>query len=203
MGTSTSNAFFIDGVYIFGKGHQVYVTNNDYQQKGWFHFFHGDIYVETPINKVANGLTGVSVFQTGYENSVENFYSELDIIYVGIPLMIRVSQFNVISYDFGFLLNFTTAAILDETRNRGTSFEATHQANISRYLSPVHLGSYFGISVNANRYRLGFALQGGQSKVDEKILDEWPIGNGSMFLRDIYPKFRYQMFILKLGIRLR
>jgi len=43
-GTNTTNTFFIDGVYIFGKGDQVFGTKNEYQQKGFFNFLSAEIY---------------------------------------------------------------------------------------------------------------------------------------------------------------
>lgn len=208
LGTNTSTHFYYDGLYIFGKGSQVYVTDNDYQEKGWFRFFSGDILVEAPLNKVIYGVSGISVFQTGYDNSVRSsggdiFLSELDISYLSVPLLFRVKQFNIMTYDVGFTINYPISAILNETRNKDTLFELSESRDIASFLTPITVGGYFSIGVNVNRYSVSIALQSGQTRVDNRFKNEWPISNGSLFLRDIYPKFSYNMFILKFGIQLK
>ena len=187
----------------------MYVTENEYTTKGLGNFWNGEILIETRLNKVINGVTGISVFQTGYDNNVigddtsGDFLSQLDITYLSIPLFLRASFANAVSLDAGFLANIPLSAELNETRNVGTVFEQNHAGDISGSLTQFHLGGYFGITLLINRYTLGFGLQSGQVKVDKKILDTWPIGNGSLFLRDIYPKFRYELVVLKLGVRLK
>lgn len=206
IGTTTTNSFTTDGVYIFGKGHQVFVTDNDYQQKGLGHFINAELIVEKKLNKVIHGVTGISVFQTGYDNRAQYgqniFLSELDITYVSVPLLLRANFANAVSLDAGFYANFPLTATLDETRNVDTQFELHHSGDIASSLTQLHLGGYAGVTFMVNRYTLGFSMRGGQSKVDDGLADTWPVGDGSLFLRDIYPKFGYLMVMAKVGVRL-
>ncbi|MCP4458169.1 MAG: hypothetical protein GY816_09135 [Cytophagales bacterium] len=68
-GRSVSNIIVISDFYVFGTGLQVYQTENSYNTKGISDFWTGELLVESRLNKVVNGVTGISIFQMGYDNA--------------------------------------------------------------------------------------------------------------------------------------
>jgi len=212
-GRSASTILLRSDYYVFGQGLQVRRTQNGYVTKGLSNFSTGELLIESRLNKVVNGVTGISIFQVGYDNaqlnndpSIGNFDSKLDITNLGIPLLFRANIVNAVILDMGFMVSIPISAKLNETRNTGTIYEQSHKAKITSSLTSNYLGGfggYLGFTVLVNRYMLTASWQTGQFVIDKKILDTWPIGNGSMFLADIYPKFSYEIIYLKLGIRLK
>jgi len=213
-GRSVSSILSIEDFYVFGKGSRVFTTENGYDTKGFSDLWTGELHVETPFNKVINGVTGISFFQVGYDNSqlnddptVGDFYSKLDVTYLGIPLLLRANIANAIHLDMGFVASIPISAKLKETRNSGTNFEQSHTGSITSSLNSNYLdtpfGGYLAFTLLINRYTLTASWQTGATKVDKKLLDTWPLGNGSMFLTDMYPSFSYEIIYLKLGIRLK
>ncbi|MCP4458168.1 MAG: hypothetical protein GY816_09130 [Cytophagales bacterium] len=106
----------------------------------------------------------------------------------------------------GFLVSIPISAKLNETRNSGTVYEESHKGKITSSLTSNYLGGfggYLGFTILINRYMLTASWQASQFVVDKELLDTWPIGDGSLFLTDMYPKFSYEIIYLKLGIRLK
>ena len=209
-GKSVSTILSINNFYIFGQGARVIRTKNDYDTQGISEFWTGELWVETRLNKVLNGVTGVSIFRTGYDNaqinndpSIGDFFSKLDITYLGIPLLWRANIVNAVNLDMGFMAFVPISAVLNETRNKGNEFEQHHKGTITSSLSSLGIGGYLGFTILINRFTVTASWQNGTAKVDKALLDSWPIGNGSMFLVDMYPNFYFEMIYLKLGIRLK
>ena len=110
---------------------------------------------------------------------------------------------NAVHLDVGFIGRIPIQAILEETGNQGTQFQTYAKENITSSLSKFNLGGYLQVTFLINRFSFGFYLMGGQNTLDTDFKNEWPLGNQSLFLRDIYPKFKYQMTGMKLGFRIK
>lgn len=202
IGSSYNTTYFTEGFYRLGVGSRIYITDTEYQSKKIGRYWNADLTIDFRINNLIRGVTGLSIFQAGYHNSIDNFYSDLAITYLGVPLQLRVNFVSSVNLDVGFLGLYPITAILDETRNRGTVFELSASDEISSQFSQFNLASFMQASFLFNRITISAYIITGSSRIEKDFKEQWIIGGGSMFLRHIYPKFKHQSAGIKLGVRL-
>jgi len=94
-------------------------------------------------------------------------------------------------------------AQLEEFGRKGTQFELHDRQNIAKYLNPFSLGASFQISIVHNRFMLTWYLTFGKTTINPSLENNWAVGSWSLLLRDLQPKFTYQITGLKLGIRIK
>ncbi|MEQ9287197.1 MAG: hypothetical protein RIG77_09830 [Cyclobacteriaceae bacterium] len=203
VGTNISTTYFVEGFYRLGVGSRIYVTDTEYSSGRMGTYWNAELTIETRLNKLLYGVSGLSYLQAGYHNSQDNFFSDLSIGYLGIPLLLRANFANSAHLDIGFIGLYPLNATLNETRNQGTQFQLSASENIASHLTTFNLAGYLQASILINRFTLSAYLISGSSRVDQAFKDEWVIGNGSLFLRDVYPKFKFQMTGIKIGMRIR
>jgi hypothetical protein len=209
MGTNLSSGVYIDGFYSAGNGNYVWQTDGKYQNKNFGKYFNADILIEKRINKTIYGVTGLTISQVGYENSFSDNFSEFNCTYLGIPLMFRLKFFNAFLMDVGPVGRIPIKADLKETALQGSIYETSDHQNIAQYLTTFSLGWAWQNTLLINRYTFTFYFMGGKTKVNDKLVDNWKLGtayggslkNNSLFLRDIQPRYVYQMIGLKIGLR--
>lgn len=217
-----SQAFAQRKVYVSaGKSSSILLFNNDfnsqqfqdYSTKGLSEYLAFDVHIETRFNKVINGVTGISMMQVGYTNAFYSndpvfggFESQLKITNLGIPLLFRANILNAALFDVGFFVSIPIDATLAESRNIGTPYEESYEGKITSSLTTNYrggMGGYLGLTILINRFFIAASWTANQYSVDQELQDTWPIGNGSMFLADLHPKFGYEMTHLKIGMRIK
>ena len=211
VGTNFTTTYFQEGFYRLGVGNRIFVTNSDYKSKKFGQYWNAELNVETRINKILYGVTGLSISQSGYSNSnIGNisgktlFFSDFDVTYLESPLLLRVNFVNAVQVDLGFVGRIPVRAILEEIGNKGNQFEVHVKENIVSSLNQFNLGGYARITFLINRFTLAFYGTVGQNILDSNFINEWPLGKGqSLFVHDIYPKFKYQMIGMKMGLRIK
>jgi len=206
-GSNTSGGLYIDGFYQAGKGNYIWHTDGKYQNSDFGKYWIGDLLLEKRINKTIYGVTGIQVSQVGYHNSFDTNYSDFKCTYVGLPLLVRANLVNGFMIDIGPVLRVPVVADLKETALMGSVYETSDHQNIANYLSTVSLGWTWQNTLFINRYSICFYFSGGKTLVSDQLASHWALGgnlrNNSLFLRDIQPKYVYQMIGLKIGIRIR
>ncbi len=208
-GTNFSTSNFIDGFYTLGVGSQIFVTENDYRTKRIGEYFNVGLDVDIKLNKLIHGVTGLGFFQAGYSNNFANSdFSDLKMNFISVPLLLRVNFVNAFLLDVGPVMRIPVQVNLQETVLKGTANEISDSQNITSFFTPVSFGFALQFSVIVNRFTLTWYLLGGSTRVDDALEDVWGIAdsgitqNRSLFLRDLQPKFQYQMTGFKMGIRL-
>jgi hypothetical protein len=191
-----------------GKGGQIYVTDGTYQSKKFGRYFSGDLILEKRIISGLYGLTGLSFFQTGHSNYLDDGSqgsrtTDMTTSYLGIPLMVRVNYLNFLFIDIGMIGRIPVYANLEEYGRKGTASELHDRQNIAKYLNQFSLGFSTQASLVYNRFMFTWYWTFGKTKIDPALEDVWAVGAWSLFLRDLQPKFTYQMMGLKLGVRIK
>lgn len=153
VGTNFTTTYFQEGFYRLGVGNRIFITNSDYKSKRFGQYWNAELNVETRINKILYGVTGLSISKSGYSNSnIGNisgktlFFSDFDVTYLEIPLLLRVNFVNAVQVDLGFVGRIPVRAILEEIGNKGNQFEVHVKENIVSSLSQFNLGGYARIT---------------------------------------------------------
>jgi len=94
-GTNYNTDYFQEDIFVIGKGGQIYLTDGTYQSKKFRSYFVSDLLVEKRIVSGLYGLTGLSFFQTGHSNYLDDGptlgvrTTDMTTSYLGIPLIVR------------------------------------------------------------------------------------------------------------------
>lgn len=202
-GSNYYTQFFIEGFYRTGVGPRVFITDGSYKNNGFGEYLSAELSIDAPLYSLIHGVTGITIFQTGYQNSVDIFLSEFKATYLGIPLLLRANFANAALLDFGVMARVPLSAELDETGWQGTPFEQRETGDISSYLTQLSLDANIRLSVLINRYTLTWYFIAGKGQVDRSFQDEWPLQGGSIFLRDLQPRYEFWLTGIQAGFRIK
>jgi hypothetical protein len=205
---SVGSTFFSEyeqNEYYYPKyGNSISSTDGSYSTNA-FKQFTFDLEIERKISKFSL-VSGLRVFNSGYANNFSTNYSKLTCSHLGIPLLFRINMGNFCYLDMGAMGVYTTSAILEETALRGSVYQVSDKGDIARYL-PFRVGFNLQYSLVVNRYFLSAYFIVMRNEVSQEFASDWkvsgPYRNNSLFLRDFNPSYRYVMFGLKVGIRIR
>lgn len=191
--------------YYYPKfGNSVSSTDGSYFTKG-LKYFTFDVEVEKRINKFAF-VSGLRFFNSGYSNYFDTNFSKLSCNHIGIPLLFRLNIENYIFLDVGPIGVYTTRAILEETALRGSTFQVSDRKDIASSL-PFRVGFNIQYSIVVNRYFISAYFIVMKNEVSENFAGNWNLGgkyrNNSLFLRDFNPQYRYELFGVKIGMRIQ
>ncbi len=207
VGTNFNTGIYIDGFYAAGKGNYNFSTDGRYVSHDLTRYLTADILFERRINKTIYGVSGIMLGQAGYQNSYLTNYSDFHCTYVGIPMFLRLNIANGYLMDIGPVLRIPVNADLNETALLGSPLETSDHQDVSRYLSPFSIGWAWQNTFMINRFSLTLYFMGGKTQVSDQLEPNWKINgnlrNNSLFLRDIQPKYLYQMLGIKVGLRIR
>ena len=152
--------------YVSAGVANVWVFGNldTWADKKFFAFEHksGNFQYERRLIGSLNALTGVTVFNAGYETS--SFFlgarSKFNAVFVAVPAMVRwnVTNKNALYIDFGILPTYLINAHLKESIYEFGQIE-TVKGNITKYCDRISFATRLQMTVPFNRFHFAIYLQ--------------------------------------------
>ncbi len=207
-----SSAIAQSKIYISGGIGDVTVYGNlsTLVDKKLFEFKYKSAHFEYERRVIGafNVLTGLSVFQAGYET--ESFFfgarSTFRGTFTSIPLMVRWNAMNKNAFfvDFGVLPTYMVHAYLKESVYEFGQLR-TVKGNITRYCDRLSFATKFQMIIPFNRFHVGFYFQvplAAQSGI-KGLEKHWGINSqqSTYLLANGFSK--YSMVGFNVGVRLR
>lgn len=146
---------------VFGSGVNIFLGSEGNFFK--FNYPAFDVEYQTRVIGSFNFVSGLSIFQSGYETTDDSFSSasEFKATYAGIPLMARwnAGNKNYLYFDFGIIPFYLARGHLKESFDKfSNNNPIVVEGNITEYSNRFYYASKFQMLVLINRFYVGFYL---------------------------------------------